>query len=90
MPSVTAMAEHFRVGTVSVVQDAPPGSEEMAGHVIEAFERRRREDEALVVLLPDHGVVVAGKDINEAYVVLESVETNARVFLMRRLLEPYR
>jgi len=87
MPSVTAMAEHFKVGTVPLVEDAPPGSEEMAGHVIEVFKKRRQEDEALVVLLPRHGVAVAGTDLNEAYVILEAVETNARVFLMRRLLE---
>jgi len=87
MPSVTAMAAHFRVGTVPLVEDAPPGSDELALHVIEAFKRRRQENKALVVFMPNHGVVVAGKDIEEAFVILESVETNARVFLMRRLLE---
>jgi len=86
MPSITAMAEHFRIGTVPIVPDAPPGSDELALHVIKIFERRRQENKALVVLIPNHGVVVAGKDINEAYVILESAETNARVFLMRRLL----
>lgn len=87
MPSVTAMAEHFRIGTVPIVPDAPPGSDELASYVIETFKKRHKENKALVVLMPNHGVVVAGKDINEAYVILESVETNARVFLMRRLLE---
>lgn len=87
MPSVTAMAEHFCIGTVPLIDDAPPGSDELASYVIETFKRRRQENEALVVLMPNHGVVVAGKDINEAYVILESVETNARVFLMKRLLE---
>jgi len=87
MPSVTAMAEHFRIGTVPLVPDAPPGSDEMAFNVIETFKTRRQQNKVLVVLIPDHGVVAAGKDINEAYVILESVETNARVFLMRRLLE---
>jgi L-fuculose-phosphate aldolase len=87
MPSVTAMAEHFRIGTVPLIDDAPPGSDELALNVIETFKRRLKENKALVVLMPAHGVVVAGKDINEAYVILESVETNARVFLMRRLLE---
>ena len=86
MPSVTAMAEHFRLGTVPLVQDAPPGSEEMALHVIEAFKQRRREHNALAVFMPNHGVAVAGSDIEEAYVILESIETNARVFLMRKLL----
>ncbi len=87
MPSVTAMAEHFRVGTVPLIDNAPPGSEESAFFVIEAFKKRRQEDKSLVVLVPNHGVVVAGKDIDEAYVILESVETNARVLLLRRLLE---
>jgi len=88
MPSITAMAEHFRVGTVPLVPDAPPASDELAFNVIEIFKKRLQEDKALVVFMPHHGVVVAGQDINEAYVILESVETNARVFLMRRLLEP--
>lgn len=87
MPSVTAMAEHFRVGTVPLIDDAPPGSDELALSVIETFKRRRQENKALVVLMPNHGVVVAGKDINEAYVILESVETNARVVIMRKILE---
>ena len=87
MPSVTAMAEHFKVGTVPLVAGAPPGTEEMAGHVIDVLKRRRQEGNALVVMMPNHGVAVAGKDLNEAYVILETVETNARVSLMRRLLE---
>ena len=87
MPSVTAMAEHFEVGTVPLVEDAPPGTKEMAGHVLDVLKRRRQEGKALVVMMPRHGVAVAGKDLNEAYVILETVETNARVSLMSRLLE---
>ena len=87
MPSITAMAEHFRIGTIPLVPDVSPGSDELAEQVIEMFEKRRQDNRALVVLMPNHGVVVAGKDINEAYVILESVETNARIFMMRHLME---
>jgi ribulose-5-phosphate 4-epimerase/fuculose-1-phosphate aldolase len=62
---------------------ADPGSKELANLVATAFQQK----DVLCVLMEDHGVTVAGKDVYDAYYRLDMLEGYAKSFLLTLLLE---
>ena len=77
IPSVTEATE--RQGEAGLVKFAPMCTPEMTANVLEYYESRRSLLEELPVacVLPKHGVVVAGKNLNAAFAMLELIETDA-------------
>jgi L-fuculose-phosphate aldolase len=74
---------------ISCIEEVVPGSTEMAEKVIENFKKRRKSNPptpALLCNLPFHGVFVASKNINHAFITLESAERNAKMLIYRKLV----
>ena len=63
-------------GNIVVVAYHPPGSKEL----FDEFRSKIKKD-AKVYILKNHGVVVAEKDINKAYYLLEEFEQTCRLYL---------
>jgi L-fuculose-phosphate aldolase len=62
---------------------ADPGSKDLANLVATAFQQK----DVQCVLMEDHGVTVAGKDVYDAYYRLDMLEGYAKSFLLTMLLE---
>jgi L-fuculose-phosphate aldolase len=74
---------------ISCIDEVVPGSTKMAEKVIENFRKRRKSNPptpALLCNLPFHGVFVASKNINHAFITLESAERNAKMLSYRKLV----
>ena len=65
---------------ISIVDYAPPGSVELANCTSKLMEKEN------VVILQNHGVIAAEKDINEAALLAEFVEESAKTQLVSYIL----
>lgn len=86
LPPVTEYAEAY--GTIQLVEWAKGGSEELAKNIVSFVKKREAELEnhAVPVLIPRHGVIIAGRDLNDAYDTLERIDVNARCIILGRLI----
>ena len=77
IPSVTEATEKH--GMTGLTKFAPMATPEMCVSVLEYYEERRAQVEEMPVacILPKHGVVVTGKNLNNAFTMLELIETDA-------------
>jgi len=77
-----------KYGVTEVVPYYPSHSDELAQAVVEALRPRRAafQKNGLGLILAWHGVVVAGRDLADAYDTLERLEWCAHANLMARLL----
>lgn len=89
MPAVTDMAKHFGLLCVEHVSPAEPGSDDLTNKTIEHFKRMRRRSPGcpLAAIIPNHGVMIGGRDLDEAYVLAETLQTNAKTIIFARLLD---
>jgi len=67
-------------GEISLAEYAPSGSEELVQNALRALEKRN------AVLLMNHGMLGAGRDLREALTVCELVEKTAHVFYLNMSL----
>lgn len=72
MPSYTPYLK-MKVGTVGLIPYAPPGSEELFRYMEEYVEKSD------AYLLKQHGPVVAGKTIQDAFYGMEELEESAKL-----------
>ncbi|MBN1189263.1 MAG: class II aldolase/adducin family protein [Dehalococcoidales bacterium] len=63
-------------GTIGLAEYAPSGSDELTRNVIDALKDRN------AVLLKNHGMVGAGRDLREALLVCELVEKTSRAYYL--------
>jgi L-fuculose-phosphate aldolase len=87
---VTPTLEYTRkFGVVEVVPALPAHSAEVAAAVVEKLLPRRETlaRNGLGLILAAHGAVTVGRDLADAYDVMERLECSAYVLLMRRLLD---
>ena len=77
IPSVTEATEEQEFA--GLVKFAPKSTSEMSANVLSYYEERRElvEEKAVGCVLPRHGVVVTGKTLNNAFAMLELIETDA-------------
>ena len=77
-----------KFGTIELVPEAPAHTAELADHVVRALRSQasRLQKNAVAVLLPKHGIVVAGRDLSDAYDALERINGNAECILLSKLL----
>ncbi|MDI6643901.1 MAG: class II aldolase/adducin family protein [Methanobacteriaceae archaeon] len=65
---------------ISIVDYAPPGSLKLANYASKVMEKEN------VVLLKNHGVITAGKDLDEATLLAEFIEESAKIQLVSFIL----
>jgi L-fuculose-phosphate aldolase len=78
-----------KFGVVEVTRPAPGHSKELADYVVEAMKGKeeRMRKQAACVLIPYHGVILAGKEFHLVLDALERIDTNAYCILARKQLE---
>ena len=84
-----AVLEHTRkFWTIGITPPAPAHSAELARNVVETFRSQAEglEKHALATIVPQHGIIVVGRDLDEAFDTLDRLETNAQAILMGKLL----
>ncbi len=69
------------LGEVPEAPYAPPGTEELARSVASCVDR------GPVIMLQKHGAVSRGRNLMEAFCLMECLEHNARILLMVEILE---
>jgi L-fuculose-phosphate aldolase len=78
-----------KFGTIPVARFAPAHSPELADYVVDGL--RGQEDrikvQAAAVLMPRHGIFVAGKNLLAAVDALERIDWNCWCILAQRLLD---
>lgn len=80
LPPVVEEAVLYIGGEVRVAEYAPFGSRELAENVVKALKDRT------AAILPNHGVVACGKNLEEALEVLVLVERLAQSYILSRVL----
>jgi L-fuculose-phosphate aldolase len=77
-----------KFGVVELAKSAPAHSSELASNVVEALHGKEAiiRRQAAAILLPQHGIIVAGKDLFAAIDALERIDWNAWCILARGLM----
>ena len=78
-----------KFGTISCVPEAHGYSEELAENVITHFKSKRAQWEKtpLMTILPRHGIVAMGKDMNACFDIVDRIETECRCQILGKLLD---
>lgn len=78
-----------KFGVIQPIEPAPAHSKELAHHVVAGMQglEERMRTQAAVVLIPFHGVILAGRDLMLTLDALERVDVNAFCLLSRKALE---
>lgn len=84
IPPVMEATEKF--GTIKVVPYAPAHSTDLAMHIVDGLrgQDERIEEQAAAVLMPRHGIILAGKDLYTTLDALERIDTNCWCLLAQR------
>lgn len=80
IPPILEETTIYTGGEIKVAKFAPAGSKELAKNVAKALGNRK------AVLLSNHGILTCGKDLDEAFDILISVENTAKIYLYAKLL----
>ena len=77
-----------KFGVIEFVKNAPAHSRELADNVVEALRGKEAiiRKQAAAVLIPRHGIIVAGKDLFSAVDALERIDWNAWCVLAQALM----
>jgi ribulose-5-phosphate 4-epimerase/fuculose-1-phosphate aldolase len=84
IPCITdPMVHMFNNQEVEICEDADPATDALAKTVIYFMKRRESALNKFgsAVMIPKHGVLVAGRNLDYAYALLECLETAAFVYL---------
>ncbi len=85
---VTEVADYYKIKDIPVVPyGVVPLSNEENNIIFGFFEDLRKKGEALVAIMPVHGVIVGAASHDEAFALLEGVENNSKFILYRELLK---
>lgn len=87
-PIPPVLEDTQKFGTVPVAPYAPAHSKELAENVVSLLKGQEKalQAQAAAVILPTHGIVVAGKDIFAAIDALERIDWNAWCILAMKNL----
>ena len=89
LPIPPVWEDTLKFGAIGVVPEAPAHSAELADAVAQALRpgAAALQKHGLAVLIPKHGIVVAGRDLDDAYDTLERINGNAECILLCQLLQ---
>ena len=78
-----------KFGVVELCEGAPGHTKELAEKVVAAFQglESRMHVQAAAVLIPNHGIILAGEDFDKTLDALERIDENAYCLLSRKALE---
>ncbi|HUU13104.1 MAG TPA: class II aldolase/adducin family protein, partial [Terriglobia bacterium] len=87
IPPVLEHTQKF--GIIGLTQPAKAHSAELASNVLSALQSQEEAlaKHAIATLIPKHGIVVVGRDLDDAFDTLERIETNTQAILLGKLLE---
>ena len=77
-----------KFGVIELTKPAPSHTMDLAYYVVEALRGKedRMRDQAAAVLMPNHGIILAGMELLAVLDALERIDTNAYCILSRSLL----
>jgi L-fuculose-phosphate aldolase len=77
-----------KFGVIDLVEYAPSHTDDLAKNIVAGFvgKEGRIRKQAAAVMIPTHGIFVAGKDLLAALDTLERIDWNAWCILARRLM----
>jgi len=77
-----------KFGTIELIKPAPAHSSELANNTVEGFSGKEEimRKQAAAVLIPYHGIIVAGKDLLSCLDALERIDWNAWCIIAGRIL----
>jgi len=75
LPPITAY-QIMKIGKLPLIPYYPPGDKTLAEAVAEQAKKHR------AILLANHGIVVAGKDLTDAVFAAEELEQTAKIYLL--------
>ncbi len=86
VPSVTEATQ--KMGDCGLVKQAEAYSADLAEHVYDFFKHKRDllKQTGLCAILPRHGTVAVGKNLEQAFSVVERVECDARCNIFSKLI----
>ena len=75
-----------KFGVIQLVAETPAHSAALAGQVAEGLlpQASALSQHGIAILIPKHGIVVAGRDLSDAYDTLERINGNAECILLCR------
>lgn len=87
-PIPPVLEANDKFGVIPVIHQAPAHSTDLAEYIVDGFrgQEERMEKQAAAVLLPRHGIFVAGKDLMGTLDALERIDTNCWCIIVQRLL----
>jgi L-fuculose-phosphate aldolase len=92
IPPNTEMFKHL-LGTDDVenCDDVGPATDLLSQTVVDRLHRRRQalSHYGAAVMIPNHGLMAVGKNLNYAFCILETVETSAYVYFHTMLLNNF-
>jgi len=84
----TEVADYYKISQIPVVpKGIVPLSDEENNIIFSYMSELKKKGEALVVIMPVHGIIVAAPNHDEAFALLEAVENNSKFVLFRELLK---
>lgn len=88
-PIPPVLEDTQKFGTVPIAPYAPAHSAKLAENVVAILKGQEKalQAQAAAVILPTHGIIVAGKDIFAAIDALERIDWNAWCILAMKILE---
>src|SRR5680860_384257 len=85
---ITEVAQYYNIKNIPVTPENVPNLSDEENRIVwQHFEELKKRGEAPVVIMPFHGIIVAGKDANEAFSLFHAVETNSKFILFQNLLK---
>jgi L-fuculose-phosphate aldolase len=88
MPIEPVLEANDKFGVVQVIEPAPAHSKVLAEKVVAGFagQEERIRNFAAVVIIPRHGLIAGGKNLDLTLDTIERVNTNAYCILARKML----
>jgi ribulose-5-phosphate 4-epimerase/fuculose-1-phosphate aldolase len=84
----TEVADYYKISQIPIVPEGvEPLSDEENNIIFSYMSELKKKGEALVVIMPVHGIIVAAPNHDEAFALLEAVENNSKFVLFRELLK---
>ncbi len=87
IPPVLEYTKKF--GAIEAIPFAPSHSQELADNIVAAMlaQRERFQKNGLAVVLPTHGMIAMGRDLADAFDVVERTDVNAMCAILGKLVE---
>ena len=89
VPANTEMFKHLLgENSVDICDEVGPATDLLSETIIDHLSRRKAElaKYGAAVMIPNHGLIVAGRNLDYAYSILETVDTSAYVAIQMEIL----